>query len=102
MSDTRGNTLLSLNYLIENFHYSHLWRCNEILLDNKLETLELIDKYSELRLSGDVDNYIEKEIYSLLVDLEFLNKNITTLKMAIQLKYKECIEHLDTGTYFLN
>ena len=102
MSDTRGNTLLNLNCLIENFHYSHLWRCKEILLDNKLETLELIDSYNEIRMSGNVDNYIEEEIYSLLVDLEFLNKNITTVKMAIQLKHKECVENLDTGTYFLN
>ena len=83
-----------------------MWQCRELLLDSKLEILELIDNYKDIILSEysdeNVHNQVEKEIYSLLVDLEFLNKNITTLKMAIKLKYKECIQIFDAGEHFLN
>lgn len=98
----KGKILLDLDYLVENFKYSHLWKLNENLLDNKLETLIILDKYNEIKLSGNIDSELEEEFYSFLIDLEFLNKNITTVQLAMKLKSKECIEHLDCGTYFLN
>jgi hypothetical protein len=106
MSNINKNILLNLDHLVKKFQYSHLWQCRELLLDSKLEILELIDNYKDIILSEysdeNVHNQVEKEIYSLLVDLEFLNKNITTLKMAIKLKYKECVQIFDAGEHFLN
>ena len=106
MSNRNKNILLNLDHLVNKFQYSHLWECKESLLDSKLEILELIDGFKDIILSeysdDNIHNKVEKEIYSLLVDLEFLNKNITTVKMAIKLKYKECIQIFDAGEHFLN
>lgn len=106
MDDRTGNTLLNLDYLISNFQYSHLWQFFEDLMDSKLKTLEIINDYNDIKLSvgdnKDVCDKVEKEIYSLLIDLEFLNKNITTTKTAMQFKSKECIQYFDAGEHFLN
>lgn len=101
-----GNVILDLDYLINNFQYGHLWKCNEDLLDNKLETLQLIDRFNNIKLLGNIRkqelSIVMENIASLMVDLEFLNRNITTVQMAMQLVGKKAIEYLDTGTYFKN
>lgn len=104
--DINNNIILDLDYLVDNFQYSHLWKCNEDLLNNKLETLELIERYNNIKLYGHIGEseltIVLNNLSTLIVDLEFLNKNIKTIQKAMQLTADKATQNSNIGSYFLN
>lgn len=96
------NTLLDYDILMKTKEYGHL--CVELnnLKIIKADNLELIDGWNKCII--DFDGFSEKILYITIleIELDYINKNITTLELAIKMKEGEAVDFLDTGDYYLN
>ena len=97
------NILLDYDFLMNNKEYGHL--CQELnnLRVMKAENQELIDGWNKC-IINDFDGFSEKILYTTVLEIElgYINKNITTLELAIKMKEGEVVDFLDTGDYYLN
>jgi len=97
---------LDLETLVTKNEYGHLLKLEDNLLDLKLTILEVIDgcydNKKNTEISGHDSSQVILEIASAMNDLDCVNKNIDTVKLALQFKEKKTMEFLDTGTYYKN